>query len=71
MKPRRAPETAAGAAPEAASGPQPAGDSAAAAGPVPTRYREAIRRCAILESHGLKPLRRTLGSRFRSTRRRR
>jgi len=72
MKPRRAPATAAaGAAPEAASGPQPAGDSAAAAGPVPTRYREAIRRCAILESHGLKPLRRTLGSRFRSTRRRR
>jgi hypothetical protein len=37
----------------------------------PARYREAIRCFAMLEAHGLKPLRRTLGSRFRSTRRRR
>jgi ATP-dependent RNA helicase DeaD len=63
------PESAAGGAGEHA--PEYANASAAPVDLVPTRYKEAIRRCAILESHGLKPLKRTLGSRFRSTRRRR
>jgi len=37
---------------------------------VPSRYLEAMRRCAVLESYGIKPVPRTLGSRFRSPRRR-
>lgn len=32
------------------------------------RYLEPVSRCAILESHGIKPLKRTLGSRFRPPR---
>jgi ATP-dependent RNA helicase DeaD len=49
------------------------GDAKAAAGQdsAGSRYKEALRRCAVLEAHGLKPVKRTLGSRFRSTRRRR
>jgi superfamily II DNA/RNA helicase len=35
------------------------------------RFREALRRSRVLDAHGLKPVRRTLGSRFRSSRRRR
>jgi superfamily II DNA/RNA helicase len=38
---------------------------------IPKRFKEALRRCEILEAHGLRPLKRTLGSRFRSTRRKR
>ncbi|MGE3182852.1 MAG: DEAD/DEAH box helicase [Phycisphaerae bacterium] len=34
------------------------------------RYLEPVSRCTILESHGIKPLKRTLGSRFRTPRRR-
>jgi hypothetical protein len=37
----------------------------------PGRYQPAIRRCTILDAHGLKPVNHTLGSRFRATRRRR
>jgi hypothetical protein len=37
---------------------------------IPKRYKEVIRRCEILEQHGIQPLRRTLASRFRSPRRR-
>ncbi len=36
----------------------------------PRRYKEALRRDPILEAIGLRPLRRTLGSRFRSPRKR-
>jgi len=35
------------------------------------RYNEALHRSDLLESHGLQPVRRTLGSRFRTSRRRR
>jgi len=47
--------------------PPPAEDQPAVI--VPARYREARRRDPLLESLGLRPLKRTLGSRFRSPRR--
>lgn len=37
----------------------------------PERYTKALHSCDTLESHGLQPVKRTLGSRFRTTRRRR
>ncbi|MGD8453052.1 MAG: DEAD/DEAH box helicase [Phycisphaerae bacterium] len=36
-----------------------------------TRFAETLRRCRVLDAHGVQPVPRTLGSRFRSSRRRR
>jgi ATP-dependent RNA helicase DeaD len=48
------------------------GARAAAAKEAPsTRFTEVLRRCRVLEARGIAPVKRTLGSRFRSSRRRR
>jgi ATP-dependent RNA helicase DeaD len=52
--------------------PAPAAQEPVSSGPVvPKRYTEALRRDEALEARGIKPLPRTLGSRFRPPRRRR
>jgi len=55
------------AEPAAASAAPGAADEPAAE-PVPSRYAEARSKDEALEAHGLHPVRRTLGSRFRSRR---
>jgi len=53
------------------AGEHPAAGAAGTRRPVPQRYLEPARRDETLEALGLRPIRRTLGSRFRSSRRRR
>jgi len=57
--------------PAPAPKPAPAAEPAEPKQLVSRRLREALRRCKVLDAHGLTPVRRTLGSRFRSSRRRR
>lgn len=51
--------------------PEPTAEKTEPVRAVPSRYTEALRRCELLERYGLRPVPRTLGSRFRSSRRRR
>lgn len=59
------------ASPEQIAATAQAGAAAVETRPIPARFKEATHRDAVLEAHGHRPLHRTLGSRFRSARKRR